>query len=88
MANETGESTASINRRADDAAWPEIEKQLRAGELLTKPPRLKDYFTSKSGRRLSQARVYKLEKEGVLELIGVHIYAIRPRRGGDQSPDR
>ncbi|WP_295805889.1 hypothetical protein [uncultured Nitratireductor sp.] len=80
MKPETGENTASINRRRDFAEWPTVLAALREGASIVRPPRLDRYFIDRGqgpgGGSLSATYVRKLEAEGVLELIGVHRYAL------------
>ena len=82
-APETGESTASIKRRADDMAWPDIESGLVAGGQLYRPYRLRDYAVRglpdkdrRNGRMLSATAVKRLEREGKLRQIGVDTYGL------------
>lgn len=70
---ETGESTASITRRGDDAAWPKIRVALAAGAHLHRPAGLKRYYPFLEGRpgtgSLSETRVKTLEHGGVLKRL-------------------
>jgi hypothetical protein len=79
--NDTGESTRSINRRSDDAAWAIVETMLRNGAQLRRPPGLKRYYPYRKDvptmGSLSETRVRKLLDEGVLERLGEHIYGIK-----------
>ncbi len=83
-AAETGESTAAINRRMDDRAWPEVEKALREGGRLFRPARLRDcyvqmpdpYHPAHHNRSLSASRVKRLVKDGVLQPTGVDTYQL------------
>lgn len=81
MKSETGESTASINRRGDDEAWPRVEAALRDGATLYRPPKLDRYYLDfgegpAGNGSLTPARVRKLEGEGVLEQVGEYRYAL------------
>ncbi|HEY1898614.1 MAG TPA: hypothetical protein VGG49_02365 [Steroidobacteraceae bacterium] len=86
---DTGESTASINRRADDAAWPVIEAALRDGAELYRPTRLRCYATRaladrdpRNGRTISEAAVGRMVAAGKLVRVGVDVYALAPPAGG------
>lgn len=80
--NDLGESVASINARMADTAWPMILEQLQGGARLERPAKLRDYYTTGLPgifcRCLPVARVKKLEKEGVLQRIGVDLYGLAP----------
>lgn len=80
--NDLGESVASINARMADTAWPMILEQLQAGARLERPAKLRDYYTTGLPdlycRCLPAARVKKLEREGVLQRIGVDTYGLVP----------
>lgn len=87
--DDTGESTASINRRQDERAWPDIESALRDGATLYRPPRLRDFYTRglnpkdrREGRCLSAARVRRLVNEGVLMRVGVDEYGLTEDAAG------
>ena len=77
---DTGESTASMNKRADQQQWERyIEPYMQRGALLVKHSwgmyytQLGDEF----GRYgLSATGVRNLEKEGKIKLVGVHKYAL------------
>lgn len=78
--NETGESTASIVKRRDDQEMPRVMEALDEGAVLWQPRSGYDYYVRKGGEfgsfgALSQARIRKLEKDGVIELVGVKTYA-------------
>lgn len=79
---DTGESTASINRRADNQAWPRVRAALIKGAELRRPQGLRRYYlymkTSPSPMpgSLSETRVKTLERCGVLKRAGVDIYAL------------
>jgi hypothetical protein len=83
MQNETGESTASINARCDDNAWPRVLSALQSGATLFRPVRLKNYYTMchddlnpNNGIGISATRVRKLELAGIVIRIGVDRYAL------------
>ena len=77
---DAGESSASINRRADDDDWPHIERELRAGATLRREPKIKRAYADRGagpyGRGISDTRVRKLEREGVIVHVGVDRYAL------------
>lgn len=79
-APETGESTASIIARGDDADWPHVKAALEAGATLLRPSRLDRYYVARDlaigSRSLSKTRVKRLEREGVLVHVGVDRYAL------------
>jgi hypothetical protein len=82
---DTGESTASINRRADDAAWPRIEERLKeTGATLLRIPKLKrayaDCGRGPEGAGISDTRVRHLEKDGVIKFVGVDRYMLLAQR--------
>lgn len=82
---DAGETAASIVARGDDEAWPYIERELRAGATLLRLPKLKRAYCHRGvepyGRGISDARVRKLERDGVIRHIGVDRYALA--EGGD-----
>lgn len=77
---DTGETSKSINDRADDAAWEKIEKALADGAHLRRPKIVDTYFACKNGDFfgpcLTKRRVLKLEREGTLILAGIETYAL------------
>jgi hypothetical protein len=77
---ETGESTASINRRADDEAWPRVRDELASGATLLRVPRLRKAYPDKGhgpyGSGITDARLRKLERERVLRHVGVDRYEL------------
>ncbi len=78
--NETGETTAAIIARGDDRAWPEVLAALRSGATLLRVPKLRTAYPDRgqgpSGSGISDTRVRKLEREGVLQHVGVDRYAL------------
>jgi hypothetical protein len=80
-APETGESSARINRRSDDAAWPSLLLELEAGATLLHIPKLKRAYADKGqgpyGAGVTATYVRKLEREGVIKFVGVDRYALR-----------
>ncbi len=83
MQPEVGESTASINARCDDNAWPRVLSALQSGATLFRPVKLKNYYTMchdelhpNNGIGISATRVRKLEQAGLLIRIGVDRYAL------------
>ncbi len=79
-APETGESSASINRRSDDEAWPHILIELKAGATLLRIPKLKRAYADRGqgpyGRGITDTRVGKLERAGTLRFVGVDRYEL------------
>lgn len=77
---DTGESTAAITARGDDEAWPHIMRALEAGATLLRVPALRrayaDHGGGPQGRGISESRVRKLERAGVLRYVGVDRYAL------------
>src|SRR5690554_3485355 len=84
--SDTGESTAAINRRMDDATWPTVLGQLGSGAILFRPSGMRDYYTwpARPGAEyveatgLTAARVKRLATDGVLINIGVDRYGLNP----------
>lgn len=81
MQPDTGEPTASINKRSDDNAWPSVEALLRhPGATLLRVPKLKrayaDLGSGPHGSGISDTRVRKLERDGVIRFVGVDRYAL------------
>ena len=94
--SETGESTAAINRRADDEAWPRVRAALLEGATLWRPPKLDRFHIDRGrgtpgGGSLGRARVRRLEAEGILEHVGVDRYALTEkgrRDAGNETPEQ
>lgn len=83
MSSETGESSATINVRSDDNAWPRVLSALQSGATLFRPAKLTRYFTKcqddldpNDGVGISATRVKKLEQAGILIRIGVDRYSL------------
>lgn len=80
MASETGESTRAIVSRGDDAAWPTVKVELETGATLLRVPKLRRAYPDRGagayGSGISDARLRKLEREGVLRHVGVDRYAL------------
>lgn len=85
MQSEFGESVMSMNRGADDDAWPQILAALETGATLKRIMKLGTYWVDfdnghgpgeDGGGRLTHSRVRKLESEGVLLHVGVDRYAL------------
>lgn len=95
---DTGESTRAITARGDDEAWPQIKTELVAGATLLRVSKLRRAYADKGGgpygSGISDARVRRLERAGVLRYVGVDRYALaetshgREHNGmpGDQLP--
>lgn len=79
---DTGESTASINRRQDDAAWPHVHRALVAGAELRRPSGLKRYYPYVRENpciapgSLSETRVKTLERSGMLRRLESGAYVM------------
>lgn len=82
---ETGESTASIVARGDDARWSTLVEELRTGATLLRVPKLKHGYADRGqgayGGGISDTRIRKLEKNGVLRNIGVDRYELVKETG-------
>lgn len=85
MTAETGESTASIHGRADDASWPNILSALRDGGYLMLTRKIdkavlhcldKDDPRLMKGRTITISRCRRLAREGVLIETGVDRFEI------------
>lgn len=70
MSTETGDTTAAINARSDDRAWPAVIIALEAGGVLRRPTGLKNYYIFLDGQfrhgSLTATRVNRLYSSGVL----------------------
>lgn len=79
---DAGETAAAIVRRSDDEAWQSIQTELRAGATLLRVPKLRRAYADRGngpyGSGISDARVRKLERTGVLRFIGVDRYGLAP----------
>jgi hypothetical protein len=77
---DAGESTASINARGDDASWPSVLAELQTGATLLRVPKLRRAYADRGngpyGPGISEARIRKLERAGVLRNAGVDRYAL------------
>jgi hypothetical protein len=77
---DTGESTRAIIARGDDEAWPLLKRELENGATLLRVPKLRRAYADKGcglyGRGISETRVRKLERDGVLRFVGVDRYAL------------
>ena len=83
MANETGESTASMTARSDNNAWPRVNEALHSGATLFRPSGMSRYFTKckndldpNDGIGISASMVKRLEASGVLIRVGVDLYGL------------
>jgi len=80
MKSDTGESAASIYRRADDDAWPHIERELQDGATLLRIPKLKRGYADKGkgpeGPGITDTRIRKLASAGTIRQVGVDRYAL------------
>lgn len=78
---DTGESSASINKRMDDWQMPLVLEALQSGATLFRPHRLKNYYVDRGDGPgsgcLSATRVKALEASGQLVCVGVDRYALR-----------
>lgn len=79
-ANDTGEPAAAMNARADDLAWQTVLPLLKAGATLLRVPKLRRSYAdcgqgpAKGG--LTDGRMRRLERDGVIRQIGVDRYAL------------
>lgn len=80
MQPDTGETTAAINRRADDDSWKQILPRLEAGATLVRVSGLRRYYvdpgSGPEGPGLSEFGVRRLERQGVLKYVGVDRYGL------------
>jgi len=86
MQPDTGESTASIEARADASVIDRVLGALqRPGATLVKPPKLTSYFVDfgdgpvgewEGGGRLSPAAVKRLERDKKIKWVGTGRYAL------------
>lgn len=84
--SETGETTASVNRRLDDMAWPKVLGLLRAGAVLFRPSGMRDYYTWPAhpgagyvyAECLTASGVKRRATDGVLISSGVDRYSLNP----------
>jgi hypothetical protein len=79
--SDTGEPTTRIITRSDDEAWPRAKAAMECGATLHRPHRLQTYWAHDgvdyvSGTGLSKTRVRHLERQGVIEHVGVGRYAL------------
>ncbi|MEI7815585.1 MAG: PLxRFG domain-containing protein [Desulfuromonadales bacterium] len=81
--NPDSESAAAINSRSDNNQWPHILQGLRDGGTLKKVSGLQRYVLdgldeshASNGVTISPSRVSRLEKSGVLSLVGVERYSL------------
>ena len=80
MRNDAGESSAAITARGDDYSWPKIEPELKTGATLLRVPKLRRGYADKGhgpyGAGISDNRIRRLEREGVIKQIGVDRYTL------------
>lgn len=81
---ETGETSAQINARADDRAWPATRSALLRGAELRRPVGLKNYYAylkdyAVSGTGITLARVNRLERGGELKRYGDVYKLVEPK---------
>lgn len=80
MANDTGERTSVIVARSDDASWPYVLAELQNGATLLRIPKLRKGYVDRigglGGPGISDTRILKLEREGVLRIVGANRYAL------------
>lgn len=70
----TGETTAEINSRSNDASWHVLLPLLRAGGTLRRERTGYYYVEGRGG--LTPARIRKLEQDGVIRRVGVDAYSL------------
>jgi hypothetical protein len=87
MQSETGESSASINKRSDREAWPAVLSALRDGAVLRVHHKIRRVAVEgiqsrdpRSGRTISYSFTRRLEREGVIEPCGVDRYQLTGAR--------
>lgn len=87
MKADTGESTTAINKRGDDAAWPNVLTGLREGGRLKLHHRigraalegLPDSHPCNTGAKtLTISRARRLEREGIIVKSGIDQYMLAP----------
>lgn len=84
--SETGETTASLNQRLDEMAWPKVLGLLRAGAVLFRPSGMRDYYTWPAhpgagyvyAECLTASGVKRRAADGVLISSGVDRYSLNP----------
>lgn len=76
--NDTGESTAEINRRADELAWATVLPMLHSGAILRRVPKLRRSYVDGHGG-LSDAFVRRLLKSNLLQEAGLDQYTVVKR---------
>lgn len=81
---ETGESTAVINARADERAWPATRIALARGAELARPVGLKNWYAfvkgnPVSGTGITPACVNRHERAGELRRVGEVYKLIEPK---------
>jgi len=78
--DDTGESSASINRRADDEAWGRMIDGLRAGGHMRRIPKLRKTFLIIDGEPsrggISDSRLRKMLREHQVVEIGLDTFAL------------
>lgn len=79
--NDTGESTATIVARADSIAWDMMLPLLKAGAPIVRFPRLRRSYARDVQKGLtvggiSDSRIRKLERDGIITHTGVDRYAL------------
>lgn len=80
-ANDTGESSAAITARADDVAWYTMLPMLKAGMPIVRFPRVRrsyarDEINGRTVGGVSDTRIRKLERDGVIRHTGVDRYEL------------
>jgi hypothetical protein len=90
MRSHTGEATSAIIKRQDDANWPRVHAALSEGAILWKPVKISNYYIRRGnetgGGCLSMTRIRKLERDGVIELVGPFTYRLTPNPSAPTSP--
>ncbi|MEN6464526.1 MAG: hypothetical protein ABFD62_05030 [Syntrophaceae bacterium] len=84
MRNDTGESSSSITNRSDNMAWSFIVGQLKEGATLLRIPKFRKSYPDKGqgpyGQGISDTRVRELERNGILQKVGVDRYVLNKDR--------
>lgn len=79
--DDTGESAAAINQRADDACWSVVLPMLQAGATLRRVPKLRRSYVDGHGG-ISDAGVRRRIKSGDLVEAGLDQFALATATAG------